>query len=253
MTEKIIQLNESATKPELKELVRNSVEETLCLYVVLISQHGYKRSLSSLCRVMRRLCLLKAPRRKRHRKSKQYSTPQVLGERIQIDVKYVLKTCCVGKSERLYQYTAIDESSRLRFRKIYDELSSYNAARFLEEAIGFYPFPIQCVQTDNGTEFTNALVGSDKPSVFERCCAKHSIRHKRIRAATPRHNGKVERTHRTDQERFYSVRTFYSLEDANKQLQQYQYQDHRFPMGALGWKSPLAIVKEKLDKLPHIS
>lgn len=241
-----------------KSLIRrvHSHRKTLgvvCLYVILRTQHGYKRSLSSLCRVMRRLGLFKAPRRKKRRKSKSYNTPQTFGEKVQIDVKFVPSKCCVGKAKKLYQYTAIDECSRLRFRKIYDEHSSYNAARFLEEAIAFFPFPIQCVQTDNGTEFTNALIGSDKPSLFELCCAKHSITHKRIRVATPRHNGKVERTHRTDQERFYNIRTFYSLEDANRQLQRYQLQDNNFPLGVLGWKSPMTVVKENLAKLSHIN
>jgi transposase InsO family protein len=120
---------------------------------------------------------------------KPYNTPSNPGEKVQIDVKYVPKECCVGKAGKLYQYTAIDECTRLRFRVIYDEHSSYNAARFLDAAVKFYPFRIQCAQTDNGTEFTNALVGSDKPSAFESCRLKHGIAHKRIRVATPRRNG----------------------------------------------------------------
>lgn len=225
----------------------------VCLYMILKSEHGYQRSLSALCRVMRRLGLLNSPRRKKRRKSKPYHTPQTLGEKVQIDVKHVPIVCCAGKAGKLYQYTAIDECSRMRFRKIYDEHSSYNAGQFLEEVIAFFPFRIRCVQTDNGTEFTNALIGSEKLSVFEKCCRKHSIVHKRIRVATPRHNGKVERTHRTDQERFYNYRTFYSVEDANRQLKRYQFQDQRFPLGVLGWKSPREIVKEKLAEMSHIN
>ena len=225
----------------------------VCFYMVLRVQHGYRRSLSSLYCAMRRLGLICKKKRRKKRINKPYYTPQVPGEKVQIDVKYVPRSCCVGKTGKLYQYTAVDECSRLRFRVIYDEHSSYNAARFLDEAIKFFPFKIQCVQTDNGTEFTNALLGSDKLSVFEARCEEKGILHKRIRVATPRHNGKVERTHRTDQERFYNLHTFYSIEDANRQIRRYQYQDNRFPLGVLGWKSPVRFLQEFSPKLSHIN
>lgn len=74
---------------------------------------------------------------------------------------------------------------------------------------------------------------SDKLSVFELYCKRGNIEHKRIRVATPRHNGKVERVHRIDQERFYNGRKFYSLEDANMQLKQYLYKYNRFSLNVL--------------------
>ncbi len=143
----------------------------------------------------------------------------------------------------MYQYTAVDECTRLRYRYIFEELSSLNAAKFLMMAQNYYPFKVRCVQTDNGIEFTNAL-HSGKPSVFEQYCKKAGITHKRIRVATPRHNGKVERVHRIDQERFYDVRSFYSVADANTQLKRYQRMDNRFPLIVLGRKSPLQFFME---------
>ena len=64
------------------------------------------------------------------------------------------------------------------------------------------------------------------------------IRHKQIRTYTPRRNGKVERSHRKDNEMFYAKKTFYSLEDYNKQLRRYMNEYNNFPMRPLGWKSP---------------
>ena len=210
----------------------------VCLHMVLEQKHGYARSVSGLYRAMRRL----NPGRKRQRKRKHipqpYETPQRAGARIQIDVKYVPKECHAEGLEQMYQFTAVDECTRLRYRYIFEERSSYNAAKFLMMAQNYYPFEIECVQTDNGTEFTNALY-SDKSSSFEKYCKKANIQHKRIRVATPRHNGKVERVHRIDQERFYDFRTFYSVEDANEQLRRYQYKDNRFPLLVLGKKSPI--------------
>ncbi len=64
------------------------------------------------------------------------------------------------------------------------------------------------------------------------------IRHKQIRPYTPRHNGKVERSHRKDNEMFYAKKTFYSLEDYNKQLRRYMNEYNNFPMRPLNWLSP---------------
>lgn len=136
--------------------------------------------------------------------------PKMAGERVQIDAKYVPKECHAAGLGQMYQFTVVDECTRLRVRYIFEELSSLNAAKFLMMAQNYYPFEIRCVQTDNGIEFTNAL-RSAKPSVFERYCQKAGIAHKRIRVATSRHNGKVERVHRIDQERFYNDRSFYSM------------------------------------------
>lgn len=146
--------------------------------------------------------------------------PKIAGEKVQIDVKYVPGACLVKGLPRLYQFTAVDECTRLRHQMIFDELSSENAARFLHDTRKKFPFEIKCVQTDNGIEFTNAL--SNKMSAFERYVLRKNIKHKRIRPATPRHNGKVERVHRMDNERFYANRSFYSVEDAAVQLQRYQ-------------------------------
>ncbi|MBQ2021367.1 MAG: integrase core domain-containing protein, partial [Peptococcaceae bacterium] len=62
--------------------------------------------------------------------------------------------------------------------------------------------------------------------------------HKLIRPRTPRHNGKVERSHRNDQERFYNYLKFYSYDDLLIQMQRYLVRSNNIPMKVLGWKSP---------------
>lgn len=216
----------------------------VCFHMVLEDRFGYTRSVSSLHKNMRKLGLgRKRQRRKRHI-PKPYDTPKTAGERIQIDVKYVPRECLVEGVGKLYQFTAVDECTRLRCRLIFDEHTSWNAVRFMKHVQKRFPFKIQCVQTDNGVEFTNALLNCTSKAQFEEYLESKGIRHKRIRVATPRHNGKVERVHRIDQERFYEGRMFYSLEDANEQLQRYQRQDNNFPLLVLGRKSPLQYWKE---------
>ena len=126
------------------------------------------------------------------------------GQRVQVDVKVVPRVCIADPELRLFQYTAIDEFTRLRFLAAYPEQSTYSSADFLRRLTAWYArrgIEVECVQTDNGFEFTNRFSNSkrDLPTLFEKTAAELNIRHKLIRPYTPRHNGKVERSHREDQ------------------------------------------------------
>ena len=183
------------------------------LHVHLIQGHAYLRSRGTLFRVLRRLGVYQAAKPKRKRRlPKPYERMECCGQRVQVDVKHVPKECLAGAlaGRKLYQYSAIDEYSRMELKMIYDEHSGYCAVQFLKEMLRFFPFPINCVQTDNGTEFTNRFHTS-KPGAFDIALGHFGIEHKLIRVATPRHNGKVERTHRTDQRFFYDDYCFFSL------------------------------------------
>ena len=154
------------------------------------------------------------------------------------------RRCIADPELRLFQYTAIDEFTRLRFLAAYPEQSTYSSADFLKRLFKWYArrgIRVECVQTDNGFEFTNRFSNSrrDLPTLFETAAARLGIRHKLIRPYTPRHNGKVERSHREDQRRFYACHSFYSLDDFAKQLAFHNRRSNNFPMRPLGWRSPL--------------
>ena len=108
-----------------------------------------------------------------------------------------------------------------------------------------FPFKIECIQTDNGREFTKEYGTSNKPkpSMFERKLMEFGIEHKLIKVYTPRHNGKVERSHRKDNEYFYATHKFYSFEDFEKQLKVHNRKYNKFPMRPLNWKSPDDYIK----------
>ena len=152
----------------------------------------------------------------------------------------------IGK--QFFQYTAIDGYSRWRFVEAFEEHSTYSSALFVEHLVKAFPCPIECIQTDNGTEFTNRFTTHrDKSTLFQARLEQHGIRHKVIRPYTPRHNGKVERSHRKDNGRFYATHTFYSFEDFAKQLKVYNRRDYNaFPMRPLGWKSPNQVLRDYL-------
>jgi len=77
---------------------------------------------------------------------------------IQMDVKFV-PSYCAADGKKYYQFTAKDECYRWTGREMYDEHSTYSAKDFLMKVLRNAPFPIRLIQTDNGTEFTNVLLG----------------------------------------------------------------------------------------------
>ncbi|MFR2562074.1 MAG: DDE-type integrase/transposase/recombinase [Anaeromassilibacillus sp.] len=212
-----------------------------------LRKRGYTRCPESLFRVMRKLGMFPQPKVKAAYKAKPYEQMQYPGQRVQVDVKVVPMKCLTNPEERLYQYTAIDEYTRLRYLGAYPEQSTYSSADFLEKMVAWFKrrgVRVECVQTDNGIEFTNRFSTNKKNRLtrFELTAARLGILHKLIRPYTPRHNGKVERSHREDQKRFYDTHRFFSLADFGVQLAAHQNRSNDLPMRPLAWLSP----KEKL-------
>ncbi len=198
----------------ISDMRRRNPHSGLVVFWVKLRQRGYSRSISGLYRFLRKhgIMAVKLPNPKYV--PKPYQQMDDPGQRIQIDVKFV-PSACLKNSEvlgkKFFQYTAIDEYSRWRFVEAFEEHSTYSSAMFLEHLVKAFPLPIECVQTDNGSEFTNRFTTHrEKPTLFQVHLEKHGIQHKLIRPFTPRHNGKVERSHRKDNERFYATHTFYS-------------------------------------------
>ena len=149
---------------------------------------------------------------------KKYDTPTQIGIKWQMDVKYVPKICYVGTDgQKFYQYTVIDEASRERI-----------------------------LQTDNGQEFTH-ISNTKRIHPLDALCNELNIQHKLIKPRTPRHNGKVERSHRNDQQRFYSYLSFYSYDDLLKQMKAYLNRSNNIPMQILNWLTPIQ-KREQLKK-----
>lgn len=211
------------------------------LYGKLLSEKGYTRHPGSLYRVFVRLGYRKKVEstKKKSKHLGHYDTPKELGKKWQMDVKYVPIVCYVGTDgERFYQYTMIDEASRERFIYAYKESSSHSTVDFVQRAIRYFGYAPEVIQTDNGGEFTHTQK-TDRVHPLDMLCNKLQIIHKTIRPKTPWHNGKVERSHRNDQERFYNYLKFYSYQDLQLQMKRYLRRSNRIPMAVLGWLSPV--------------
>jgi len=204
-----------------------------------IRKKGYTRSYGSMTRVLRKWLTDAEKEQRKKYKPKPYKRAEYPGQKVQIDVKYVPSWCVAG-TQKYYQYTAIDECTRIVFREMYEERSTDSSKDFLLKLIKAFPFPIREIQTDNGTEFTNALLvtKSKHKSLFEQELEDMDIIYHRIQIATPRHNGKVERQHRTDEKRFYNKMRMYSLADGRRQLAKYNKWSNNIPKICLNFLSP---------------
>ncbi len=234
--------------PEEKEMILKRYayyKDDMIMLWDSLRKDGYKRSYTSLVRVVNKW-IRPEIKKKQERKPKPYQRAEYPGQKVQVDVKFV-PSYCVVNGQKYYQYTAVDECTRWTFREMYDEHSTYSSADFLKKLILNCPFPIREIQTDNGTEFTRALISDDgKPSLFEKLLEKCGIKYHRIRVATPRHNGKVERQHRTDEKRFYKKMKMYNLDDGRKQLAKYNKKSNNIPKICLGFLTPNEMLNKYL-------
>lgn len=216
-----------------------------------LKRKGYSRSISGMIYAAKRLGLTEEPKqKKKSRKSRRYPELLIPGEKVQIDVKEVPYNCLRGKvlrdGKHLYQWTAIDECTRMRFVYGFEEHTPENTVKFLKMLIKAFPFKIQTIQTDNGTEFTYKYISETETSPLDKALNKLGIKHKLIPPRTPWHNGKVERSHRNDQRYFYDWETFRNVDELNQKLEKHLEWSNNKPMRTLGHKSPKQILAEKL-------
>ena len=148
--------------------------------------HGIRISDAGVYRILKRNGLNRLPRRTRMRKlhTKRYQK-QVPGDHIQVDVKFLTFKGKSGEKVRRFQYTAINDATRVRALKVYEKHTQANAIDFIDHIIEKFPFRIREVRTDNGHEFQ---------AKFHWHVEDFGIRHAYTKRGTPQLNGKVERS-----------------------------------------------------------
>ena len=237
----------------IKNYKRNNKDTGLVVLWIKLRQAGYTRTIQGLYHVMQRLGIYKkTPSKKKESEPKEWISGEYPGDKVQVDVKYVPKKCMSKelqeRGEKFYQYTAIDEYSRLRYTWFTNAHDTYASSEFVKRMVRYFPFKVKTIQTDNGFEFTNRLSWQaflkSKKTMFEKTLEEVGIEYKVIKPHTPKQNGRVERSHRKDQERFYYKRVFYSLEDLRNQGKEWRKEYNNFPMRPLGWLSPREFIEK---------
>ena len=241
----------------IKNYKNNNKDTGLVVLWVKLREAGYTRTVQGLYNVLQRLGIYKkTPRKRKESEPTEWITGSYPGEKVQVDVKYVPKKCLSPylkeKGERYYQYTGIDEYTIIRYMWYTNEQSTYMSSEFVKRMVRYfkeqYDIKIKTIQTDNGFEFTNRLSWQaflkDKKTLFENTLEELGIEYKVIKPHTPKQNGRVERSHRKDQERFYYKKVFYSLEDLRNRGKDWRKEYNNFPMRPLGWLSPKEFLKK---------
>jgi transposase InsO family protein len=205
---------------------------------------------SSVHRILTQHGLARLPANQKHRphgkRWQRYEKPQP-GHRLQLDVKFLERI--PGTRRRFYQFTAIDDCTRIRVLKVYDRCNQRTAIQFVDEVRRRLPFRIHVVQTDRGAEFQTQ---------FHWHLEELDIRHVYIRPRTPHLNGKVERSHRVDDQEFYQLLDRDGITDDihlfNDKLREWEdYYNYHRPHGALGGQTPYErlLAKTSAEVLPR--
>lgn len=204
--------------------------------------HDITVNRSTVWKTLKRLNMNLLPASKRYRKHKErwirYEKPQP-GHRLQVDVKFLERI--KNTRRRYYQFTAIDDCTRLRVLRIYDRNNELTAIQFVDYVLSRLPFHAEVIQTDNGSEFQGQ---------FHWHILDKGINHVYIKPRTPRLNGKVERSHRIDEEEFYRMLEGVVIDETNlfnEKLQEWEnFYNFERPHSALNGQTPYERFREKV-------
>jgi transposase InsO family protein len=204
--------------------------------------HDITVSSSGVWRILKRLNINRLPYNQRYKSHetrwRRYEKPEP-GHRLQVDVKFLERIPDTRK--RYYQFTAIDDCTRLRVLRIYERNDQKTAIQFIDYVLSRLPFKTEVIQTDNGAEFQ---------AQFHWHVLDKGINHVYIKPRRPRLNGKVERSHRIDEEEFYRMLDGIVIDDTklfNEKLKEWEdFYNYNRPHAALGGQTPYERLREKM-------
>jgi len=191
--------------------------------------------------------------RVRKLKYKYLKVPLASGELVEVDIKFVPDKI---NGRRYYQFTAIDCASRWRYLKIYTDCGNGSAIAFVKRLIKIAPFRVRAIKTDNGSCFTNRYTGYQKSAdpfnprlhPLDIFLQSLNIIHYLIDPGKPAQNGKVERSHRTDQEMFYDRHRFKTAVELRQEIKRWNINYNNLEHIALGGLTP----NEALAKVQNV-
>lgn len=209
--------------------------------------HALTISQSGIWRLLKRAGVSRLPSNMRYQsrehRFKRYEKP-LPGHQLQVDVKFLAPVA--GRARKYYQYTAIDDCTRIRIPKIFDANTQQVAIAFVDYVLSKLPFRVECIQTDNGAEFGPQ---------FHWHVLDKGIQHRYIRPRRPHLNGKTERSHRIDDEEFYRQLegvVVSSVAEFNDLLQEWErFYNYARPHGSLQGQTPYERLREKLQVMCH--
>jgi transposase InsO family protein len=209
----------------VEKIVAKRLEHGRCADIIHqeLLQENISVSLSSVKRTLdrKRLTKKKSPWKRIHVSPKR---PKVAfpGDLVQIDTIHMMQS----EKKRIYIYTMLDLYSRWAYAWASEKMSAGKTINFVNSAKEKFPFEFNCLQSDNGPEFSQHF--------SERISVKH--RHSRVRR--PNDNAHLERFNRTIQEEFLD-KLPRDVDLINEYLPGYlkYYNEQRLHMG-INFKTP---------------
>lgn len=216
----------------------------------ILKREKIKLSVTTISHILNeRKEVTKDERKRLNPHNKRYELP-IPGQRLQMDVKYVPHKV---EGKQVYTYVAVDECTRWRFAYTFDWLDHGKTVEFLKMLKEACPFPIVCIQTDNGFEFTmklNPMMPKDYEHPMDTWCRENGVIHRLIPPGVKELNGKVERSHRIDDQYFYWKAPDKSLKAFNEQQQEWMsYYNEKRPHYGIGFLTPVEKLQERLVNL----
>ena len=188
----------------------------------------------TIWRVLKKYDVKPVVRRRKKSDYKLYNK-EIPGDRVQLDVTKLRAGA--------YQFTAIDDCTRMKVIRIYPDKNAENTIHFLGEIIDTIQFPIQHNQTNWGTVFFNY------DSQYE--LHEHFIKFRPIKPRTPHLNEKVERTQQTDKNEFWSLIDLSNKSlDLNLAIEWQDIYNKKRPHSSLKGKTPYQKLKQVEKLIP---
>lgn len=169
---------------ELRKLTNGRCSEVI---QQMLKNEGVVVSLNSVKRTLARNYLIKkrSPWKRLHKSTIRPEAANT-GDLVQLDTIHLMK----NEKERIYIYTLIDVYSRWAYALASERMNTRKTIQFVKSAKRKLPFSFNCLQSDNGPEFSQHFT--------ERIKINH--RHSRVRR--PNDNAHLERFNRTLQTEF---------------------------------------------------
>lgn len=221
------------------------------LSIILNRDYQIKVSSSTIGRVLSSSGLINESQNIRSIKRKRrinYSIPRIRASKqmryhcpgylVCVDTKHLF---ILGR--KYYQFNAIDCYSKIAYSKVYSSITSTNATDFINSLINFFPFLIESVQTDNGSEYLLH---------FHKELRRRKINHYFSRPQTPKDNPMIERFIQTTERELwmFDESMIPELDYLNEKLIWWlgRYNNYR-PHQSLHYQTPMAYFQSLHVKL----
>lgn len=160
------------------------------------------------------------------------------------------------KEGKCYLFVAIDRATKYVYVELHPTMTIEVSQSFLKNLIDHCPFKITKILTDNGAQFTYALLAEhlrpkDKTHPFDLICEAHKIEHRLTQFRHPWTNGQVEVTNRILKK--YTTKAYYyeDLEELKTHMMTFVlYYNHQRKLKSLKYQTPFDIICKQFEFNP---